>query len=389
LLAAGHLLLERCKALVLEQSAITDGSVDTLPPRRSLPAAAVHHVSSGEEASGPAKDAVVAQKTFSNDNPGPADELSRSDILSGAQKPEPAEAFAAQQCSDAAELSLAATPAASFVSAASSFYVSWFQVFARAMVRHLRSSSRFEAESSTGAFDALPAKSVPKRASIVPRSGSGAFQLFRQSTDNVGDVFLTTSPKHWAQCLTLHSFHIFRRFQPEEFFRAPFPAWQAKPERLRRLLVPNIVANTEFFNRIKDFFVGCIFRNDAAHRKRALVHVIDIAHCMKQLNNFDGMFSAMSALNSVGVFRLKKLWQSISTPEYEGKLSELRVLMESRNKYANYTEALRCASPPKLPYVGHFLGSLFMQSERHPKVTEFKTMMNCDSAARMFFLHCC
>ena len=181
-----------------------------------------------------------------------------------------------------------------------------------------------------------------------------------------------TSPKHWAQCLTLHSFHIFRRFQTEEFFRAPFPAWQAKPESLRKQLVPNISANTDFFNLIKDFFVGCIFRNDNSYRKRALVHVIDIAYCMKQLNNFDGMFSAMSALDSVGVFRLKKTWQSITTPEYQAKLSDLRFLMESRNKYANYTEALRTAFPPKLPYIGHFLGSLFMQSERHPKVSQTK-----------------
>jgi hypothetical protein len=97
------------------------------------------------------------------------------------------------------------------------------------------------------------------------------------------------------------------------------------------------------------------------------MHVIDIAYCMKQLNNFDGMFSSVSALDSVGAFRLKKLWSSVSTPECESRMAELRFLMESRNKYANYTAALRSASPPKLPYVAHFLGSLFMHSERHPK----------------------
>ena len=102
------------------------------------------------------------------------------------------------------------------------------------------------------------------------------------------------------------------------------------------------------------------------------MHVIDIAYFMKQLNNFDGMFSSMSALDSVGVYRLKKLWSSVSNPEYEAKLADLHFLMESRNKYANYTAALRSASPPKLPYVGHFLGSLFMQSERHPKVGQYK-----------------
>ena len=234
------------------------------------------------------------------------------------------------------------------------------------MVKHLRSSNRFEPDSAGGAFDNLPA-----RGTTTQRSATGVFQFFRQNVD-AGDLFLMTSPKHWAQCLTLHSFYMFRRFQPEEFFRSPFPAWQVKPESLRKQLVPNISANTDFFNLIKDFFVGCIFRNDATYRKRAIMHVIDIAYCMKQLNNFDGMFSAMSALDSVGVFRLKKIWQSISNPEYEAKLSELRFLMESRSKYANYTEALRKAFPPKLPYIGHFLGSLFMQSERHPKVSQSK-----------------
>lgn len=216
---------------------------------------------------------------------------------------------------------------------------------------------------SDGAFDALPSKAVKTSINARPN----VFQFFRQSNDS-GDLFLMTSPKHWAQCLTLHSFHIFRRFHPQEFFRQPFPAWQVKPDGLKKLLVPNISANTEFFNQVKDFLVGCIFRAEKESRKRALMHVIDIAHCMKQLNNFDGMFSSMSALDSVGVYRLKKVWSSVSNSEYQEKLEELRFLMESRNKYANYTAALRSASPPKLPYVGHFLGSLFMQSERHPKV---------------------
>jgi hypothetical protein len=244
--------------------------------------------------------------------------------------------------------------------------MSTFQVFVRAMVKHLKSTSRFEQDSSDDPFISLPSKSVK-----VPISARPVFQFFRQNV-NAGDLFLMTSPRHWAQCLTLHSFHIFRKFQPEEFFREPFPAWQVKPDSLKKVLVPNISANTDFFNLVKNFFVGCIFRADIASRKRALMHVIDIADSMMQMNNFDGMFSAMSALDSCGVYRLKKLWSSISSPEYDLKLSELRFLMESRNKFANYTAALRSASPPKLPYVGHFLGSLFMQSERHPKVRRTK-----------------
>ena len=240
-----------------------------------------------------------------------------------------------------------------------------FQVFVRAMIKHLKSSSRLEQDPSDGAFDTLPSK-----VNRSPMNRSNAvFQFFRQNID-AGDVFLMTSPKHWAQSLTLHSFHIFKKFQAEEFFRQPFPAWQVKPESLKKVLVPNISANTDFFNLIKDFLVGCLFRSENSSRKRVLMHIIDIAYCMKQMNNFDGMFSSMSALDSVGVYRLKKLWSSVSTPEYEAKLAELRFLMESRNKYANYTAALRTASPPKLPYVGHFLGSLFMQSERHPKVLQ-------------------
>lgn len=240
-----------------------------------------------------------------------------------------------------------------------------FQVFVRAMIKHLKSSSRLEQDPSDGAFDTLPSK---VNRSHMNRSNA-VFQFFRQNVD-AGDLFLMTSPKHWAQSLTLHSFHIFKKFQAQEFFRQPFPAWQVKPESLKKVLVPNISANTDFFNLIKDFFVGCLFREESTARKRVLMHIIDIAYCMKQMNNFDGMFSSMSALDSVGVYRLKKLWSSVSTPEYEEKLAELRFLMESRNKYANYTAALRTASPPKLPYVGHFLGSLFMQSERHPKVLQ-------------------
>ena len=242
------------------------------------------------------------------------------------------------------------------------FILSTFQVFVRALVKHLKSSGFSEKQSKDSAFDSLPSKNVKMPVLSLQVS---VFQFFRQNID-VGDLFLMHSPKHWAQCLTLHSFHIFRRFQAQEFFRQPFPAWQVKPDNLKKILVPNISANAEFFNLVKDFLVGCIFRVDNDSRKRVLVHIIEIAYCMKQMNNFDGMFSSVSALDSVGVFRLKRLWLSVSTPDIDLKLGELRFLMESRNKYANYTAALRSASPPKLPYIAHFLGSLFMHSERHP-----------------------
>jgi hypothetical protein len=242
------------------------------------------------------------------------------------------------------------------------FILSTFQVFVRALVKHLKSSGFSETKSRVSAFDSLPSKNVKMPVLSLQVS---VFQFFRQNID-VGDLFLMHSPKHWAQCLTLHSFHIFRRIQAQEFFRQPFPAWQVKPDNLKKILVPNISANAEFFNLVKDFLVGCIFRVDNDSRKRVLVHIIEIAYCMKLMNNFDGMFSSVSALDSVGVFRLKRLWSSVSTPDIDLKLGELRFLMESRNKYANYTAALRSASPPKLPYIAHFLGSLFMHSERHP-----------------------
>ena len=363
LLAAVHLLLQRCSALLMEKHAVVDDAFDLLSPLRANAA------TTGAEdlvRSGKAAAAAAAADAAGTPNSSPAPQIE------------------------------AESPASrTYVRTSISFYSSSFQVFVRAMLRHLRCSSRFEPPSSEGPFDSLAAKLVAsspaaQRGTLV--AGSPAAQratnvptMLLQHSD-ADDMFLMMPPRHWAQCLTLHSFHVFRRFQPEEFFRAPFPAWQAKPEALRRLLVPNIAANTQFFNLIKDFFVGCIFRNDGAYRKRALVHVIDIAYAMKQLNNFDGLFSAMSALDSFGVFRLKKLWQSVSSPEYEDKLSQLRKLTESRNKFANYTEALRTAFPPKLPYVGHFLGSLFMQSERHPKASKSKAQGSAECMFPCFHL---
>jgi hypothetical protein len=362
LLAAAHVLLERCTAKAIEASAV---AVDVHVPKRvqsfrkpvSLPA---------EDASEIVPNGAVNSADVPNTlSPATAFMLVGNTLSSGLSSMMPLNFPNVK--TDSSPLATPASPISTHAIHRSSneITVSTFQIFVRAMIKHLKSSSRMEPDLSDGAFDALPSKTV--KTSLNTRSN--VFQFFRQNNHS-GDLFLMTSPKHWAQCLTLHSFHIFRRFHPQEFFRQPFPAWQVKPDNLKKLLVPHISANTEFFNQVKDFLVGCIFRADNTSRKRALMHVIDIAYCMKQLNNFDGMFSSMSALDSVGVYRLKKLWSSVSNSEYEEKLKELRFLMESRNKYANYTAALRSASPPKLPYVGHFLGSLFMQSERHPKVSQ-------------------
>jgi hypothetical protein len=366
-LAAAHVLLERCTAQAIEAAAQAHVDVDVakaesisgahrapmIPSRVKSFRSPLHALTEDASEAIPLAATNIAEVLSS---PAASFMLVSSALSSGLNS---------MMSSNVSTIKSDSSPHAAPVIHRSSneIVVSTFQIFVRAMIKHLKSSSRMEPGPSDGAFDALPSKAVKTSINARPN----VFQFFRQSNDS-GDLFLMTSPKHWAQCLTLHSFHIFRRFHPQEFFRQPFPAWQVKPDGLKKLLVPNISANTEFFNQVKDFLVGCIFRAEKESRKRALMHVIDIAHCMKQLNNFDGMFSSMSALDSVGVYRLKKVWSSVSNSEYQEKLEELRFLMESRNKYANYTAALRSASPPKLPYVGHFLGSLFMQSERHPKV---------------------
>jgi hypothetical protein len=359
LLAAVHVLLERCTDQALEAVTVANIDVDVT---KTDSISSAHHAHLIPKRVPSFRNRIIAED--------PSEPACR-EALNQTQEPSPYPPVASGSSTTVVSVVgslVSLNPASSVVTSANQrssheIVVSTFQIFVRAMIKHLKSSSRMEPDPSGGAFEALQSKAV--KTHIHARSN--VFQFFRQNIDS-GDLFLMTSPKHWAQCLTLHSFHIFRRFQPQEFFRQPFPAWQVKPDSLKKLLVPNISANTEFFNQVKDFLVGCIFRADNSSRKRALMHVIDIAYFMKQLNNFDGMFSSMSALDSVGVYRLKKLWSSVSNPEYEAKLADLHFLMESRNKYANYTAALRSASPPKLPYVGHFLGSLFMQSERHPKV---------------------
>eukprot|EP01080_Neovahlkampfia_damariscottae_P003929 gene3929-7139_t len=159
-----------------------------------------------------------------------------------------------------------------------------------------------------------------------------------------------------ARQITKINFDIFQSIEPKECLNQN---WN-NPET-------NINSMIQHFNQLSSWISNQIVDTDNLKQRILIVEkFIDISDKLWNLNNFNGLFSVFSALNSSSIFRLKKTFEGISE-ESKKKFQYLHQQTSPSGAFSNMRSRLISVKPPCIPYVGVYLTDLTFIQDGHPK----------------------
>merc|ERR1739848_700810 len=134
----------------------------------------------------------------------------------------------------------------------------------------------------------------------------------------------------------------------------------------RRDEAPNVIAVISLFNRIARLWTYYIVAEESFKKRVALMqNIIKIAMRCQELNNWNACMEFVCVFNSSAIRRLKKTWASLPD-KYRDYVDNLKTLMDGRNNFKLYREALVHTEPPILPYLGLYLKDLTFIDDGNP-----------------------
>ncbi|OMH81656.1 Cell division control protein 25 [Zancudomyces culisetae] len=123
------------------------------------------------------------------------------------------------------------------------------------------------------------------------------------------------------------------------------------------LCPPSVKLMSSISNKITHWVIMCVLsENSAKQRAVVLKYMINVAYHCFLLNNFNTLFSFVSAFNSSFLSRLKLTWSFLGS-KYNSMLSVLQKITDSSRNYCVYRNYLQSTSHA-LPFLGIILTDL-------------------------------
>ncbi|KAL6068111.1 hypothetical protein QOT17_008359 [Balamuthia mandrillaris] len=216
--------------------------------------------------------------------------------------------------------------------------------------------------------DATP-RTRARRDSREKRSSRGSVELIRTvsySDLSVG-AFAELAPLDVADEMTRIDFALFQRVKEREFLNL---SWKDPNPNVAK----NIKRIVERANRVSFWVATTIVTcRDLVARVSLLKRFLILAERCRELRNFNTLMVILGGLNLHPVSRLKRTWKML--PEkYLVLFARLEQLMENKQNYKNYREALKDTSeaeaPGTVPYIGVYLRDLVFIEEGNPTILE-------------------
>lgn len=163
-----------------------------------------------------------------------------------------------------------------------------------------------------------------------------------------------------ARQLTLVDFRIYQAIQPAELLNQ---AWNKAKYKHR---AKNVLAMIARSTALTMWAVSVILWQDTLRaRVRAYTKLINVAHHLYQLNNFNSLMALIAAFSSSAIHRLKFTREQV--PDASQRiLKEMIELMDSTQSYGNYRQRLHDVDPPCVPFLGTYLTQITFMEDGNP-----------------------
>ncbi|KAJ3442833.1 ras guanine nucleotide exchange factor i-related [Anaeramoeba flamelloides] len=163
-----------------------------------------------------------------------------------------------------------------------------------------------------------------------------------------------------ARQLTLLDHNTYSKIRPTELLNL---AWSKAKYRHR---AKNVLAFIHRFNSVSNWIATEILKHDRVRKRATIVnYFINIAHNLRNINNFNSLISIVSGFNSSAIHRLKFTFQECGTRIIELK-NKFEIEMSADQSYKNYRQTLHGANPPCVPYLGVYLTDLTFIEDGNP-----------------------
>ncbi|XP_068694314.1 ras-specific guanine nucleotide-releasing factor 2-like isoform X2 [Montipora foliosa] len=167
-----------------------------------------------------------------------------------------------------------------------------------------------------------------------------------------------------AEQLTFLEHLIFSKIPAHEFLNL---SWMKSDKSVR---APNILRVTKRFNETSSLVASEILRRQSPSARATVIEKwATVGEVCRNLHNFNSVLEISSAFMSSSIFRLKKTWEKVSK-QTRTLIDRLQKLVSSDGRFKNMREALRCADPPCVPYLGFYLTDLAFIEDGTPNSSE-------------------
>lgn len=174
---------------------------------------------------------------------------------------------------------------------------------------------------------------------------------------------LTLHPVEFARQLTLFEFDLFRAIKPSEFINDCDLSLRARKVH-KSESSPNLSRMTRHFTLLSYWIRKCIVEVEDLNKRAAIYNrAIEIMGVLKGLNNFTGLLSIGSALQSAPISRLSHT-KNIHTKEYATNKKIMDDYLELNHDHQKKLEQeLKKCNPPCIPYLGSYQTKLIHAKE--------------------------